>query len=315
MRVLQILQRDSDEHHIISVDEICESLKEYDIEADKRSVAADIRILSEADYGITFVNKPKKGYYFVHPDEFKPHYLGYVAVRNSEYLTDEDCKSTFRTARLQVSAPSARIMFDTETTMDISFGLKRPNFVVVNTLKYIIDINRAATVTLRRRPNSTYTDDFETVDLLIYPRKIVTCRKQQYLLFSLAQDDSEKLYFISLWRVAVPEVADGSRIFSGEPDPNTAVDYFSGAHLEPMNETTRLTFLIKEELIDSAFGFFGNNLSVRKRVDGYCACIDTLVDYSCIGWLLQNAESIKILEPKALVSTLLKHADALSEKN
>ena len=71
--LVEILTMYSDEHNILSADEICEKLKEYGYEVSKRNVLSDIKAINTTPIKIISVNQPKKGYYLA-----KEFYLAYL---------------------------------------------------------------------------------------------------------------------------------------------------------------------------------------------------------------------------------------------
>jgi len=61
--LMEIFERKTDDDHILSAGALCESLREYDIDAERKSIYADIESLR--DFGMNIINtrSPRRGYF------------------------------------------------------------------------------------------------------------------------------------------------------------------------------------------------------------------------------------------------------------
>lgn len=306
--VFDILMQNSDEYHILSIDEIIVLLEGYGIKADKRAVTSDIEIINRFNNRIVSVKKPKKGYYFAFTDEFISDYSLFVALSLSDYADEENLHDFVEKIRRGGSQHRKRILFDTEELIDLPSAPK-PNLQALVLIKFAIDRNFAVRLTLKERPLSRYSDEFSKVVIDVFPRKIISYRKRQHLLFSVKDKDSS-LYFIPVSRIEDAEEIDAVRVFP-EPDPAQAKGYFSGDLLFFNTCSTLLSFTLPESLIDQACFVFGSSLSVRKYETEYRASIDIQLDYSHIGWLVCHGREITIVSPDDLKEKICKAAENL----
>ncbi len=86
LRILQILQRETDETHPLTQEQIGEILRaKYGIVLERKAIADNLRLLEEAGYGV--VSERRRGSYFEH--EFDDTELRVLidAVMNSRYIT------------------------------------------------------------------------------------------------------------------------------------------------------------------------------------------------------------------------------------
>lgn len=306
--VFDVLMQNSDEYHILSIDEIMVLLEGYGIKADKRAIVSDIEIINRFNNRIVSVKKPKKGYYFAFTDEFISDYSLFVALSLSDYADEENLNDFIEKIRRGGSEHRKRILFDTEKLIDLNSAPK-PNLQALVLIKFAIDSNFAVRLTLKERPLSRYSDEFSNVEIDVFPRMIISYRKRQHLLFSVKDEDSY-LYFIPVSRIEDAIELDAVRVFP-EPNPLEAKGYFSGDRLFFDTCNTLLSFTLPETLIDQACFVFGNSLSVRKYENEYRASIDIQLDYSHIGWLVCHSREIKIVSPDDLKEKICKAAENL----
>lgn len=88
LKILEILQKDSDEEHPLSTYDICDKLEEMQIECDRKVLAKDIQILIDNGYDI--VQNKQKGLtptYFIGEREYRKNGERYTVNPITTVLT------------------------------------------------------------------------------------------------------------------------------------------------------------------------------------------------------------------------------------
>ena len=90
--ILEIMKK-TDEHHPINTTQIAEKLASYGIQAERKSIARDIRCLEDAGFSIAKCVNHNDGWYMF-DQEFEDHELKMLvdAVASAKFLTMEDSR-------------------------------------------------------------------------------------------------------------------------------------------------------------------------------------------------------------------------------
>lgn len=86
--IIKILEEESDEEHLISMNELIERLAEFDITAERKSIYDDLEQLNRFGYDIVFVKAKRSGYYMAGRRFELPELKLLVdAVQSSRFIT------------------------------------------------------------------------------------------------------------------------------------------------------------------------------------------------------------------------------------
>lgn len=291
--VLEILRTESDEQHILSLDDICNRLLTYDIAADKRAVSSDIRVANSFAECIIPVYRPQKGFYYKQSDEFRPVYMSYLAAANSPYYDGDELSRYMKEVRKLASIPTYNTLFGTGTNLDYPVGRLYPDWFILNQVKSNI-VNRClCAVTLRDKPNDRSLLKFSTTRLIVRPVGTVLCSGSGAFVFAL--ENSDTLYKVNFWRIAECETLEQTYPpFAVQPDVAAAVDYFSAKPFTPYGSVT-VKFRFPPELYADVISFWGMRTQIEKCENGFTAQAAVRLGYDIIGWLNVNRDRITML--------------------
>ena len=109
LMILDILNKESDEENILTINDIIEKLKESGIDVERKSVIRDIKYLSEMGYDISLYNENRKGY-FMRSRDFDINELRLIvdAILSAKFITQKKTKELVKKVECLTSKYQAK---------------------------------------------------------------------------------------------------------------------------------------------------------------------------------------------------------------
>ena len=148
--LVEILTMYSDEHNILSADEICEKLKEYGYEVSKRNVLSDIKAINTTPIKIISVNQPKKGYYLA--KSYSPSASQFVleAVFSSDMLSADDIEYLKTYLRRNICVPSLELVLNTTRNFNVHTSKRDISIDALHDLRLAIQKKKKVILSVSR---------------------------------------------------------------------------------------------------------------------------------------------------------------------
>ena len=315
-RLAQIMLEKTDEEHYITMSEIMESLAEYDITADRKSIYADLRDLSVL--GIEVEGEPVGNRYHYHVVnrmfELPELKLLVDAIQSSKFITEKKTNALIKKLEKMVSEYDAQKL---QRQVYVSGRIKTMNesiYYTVDTIHNAISENKKIEFQyyqwnvkkeMELRHNGAWYHispwgllwDDENYYLVGYDseaEKIKHYRVDKMLHIRLSSENREgKEFFNKL------DMADYAKKSFG---------MFGGKE-----QTVKL--LVKNNLAGVIIDCFGKNLILFPADDDHFTVnVDVHVSRQFLGWAFSLGDGIKIVGPDDVVEQMHTEIERLTEQ-
>ena len=289
-RLAQIMLEKTDEEHYITMPEIMESLAEYDITADRKSIYADLRDLSVL--GIEVEGEPVGNRYHYHVVnrmfELPELKLLVDAIQSSKFITEKKTNALIKKLEKMVSEYDAQKL---QRQVYVSGRIKTMN----ESIYYIVDtIHNAIWYHISPWGLSWDDENYYLVGYDSEAEKIKHYRVDKMLHIRLSSENREgKEFFNKL------DMADYAKKSFG---------MFGGKE-----QTVKL--LVKNNLAGVIIDRFGKNLILFPADDDHFTVnVDVHVSRQFLGWAFSLGDGIKIVGPDDVVEQMHTEIERLTEQ-
>lgn len=315
-RLAQIMQEKTDDEHYITMPEIMESLAEYDVTADRKSIYADLRDLSVL--GLEVEGEPIGNRYHYHvvnrPFELPELKLLVDAIQSSKFITEKKTNTLIKKLEKLVSKYDAQKL---QRQVYVSGRIKTMNesiYYTVDAIHNAISENKKIKfqyyqwnvkkeMELRHggawyhiSPWGLSWDDenYYLVGYDSHAGKIKHYRVDKMLQIKLSDESREgKEFFKKL------DMADYAKKSFG---------MFGGRE-----QTVKL--LVKNSLAGVIIDRFGKNVMlIPEDEDHFTVNVDVHVSRQFLGWVFSLGEDIKIAGPDDVVEQMKVEAKRLMKQ-
>lgn len=311
LRLMQILLRYSDEDHPMNSKILCEKLKEYGINADKKSVYRDINILIE--FGLDIIRE--KGY-FIASREFETSEIELLiaAVMSAECISRSKSEKLCKKLKELISVSQAESINLTYTAKgksdneELYYNIDRISNAVREKKKIVFELSTSViegkTLKKSKEKNikvSPYTTSWENG---IY---YLICADKDGVFQHVRIDSMHKVKVIS-------EKIDEICAFSDDGYFD-ADEYVSKLFRMGTGEYATVLLRCKNFLIDDIFMKFGKDITLIPggensfiiKVSGFIGC-------GFFSWVLSYGDAIEILGPQNIRANMQNIVRTLNDK-
>lgn len=301
MVVQQILYDRTDENHFLTAGEIIDIMQnEYDVNATRQTLYADIDRLIEFGCDIECVRCRQNKYHVVSRD-FDLAELRIIidVIESSKSLPPSRSQNLVRKIA-DLAGPFASE--DLMKTVNIAARTKSDN----NQVYYIIDvINQAITkkkqivfryyahIMDKKKVSGNNEEDYR-----VSPYRTVWSGEFYYLIgFS---EKHKKIVSFRVDRISgVPDIVDMEAI--PMPEDFSVSDYLSDAFSLRGGEKACVDLIFRAEVLDALIDRFGNEMSVVTQQGGYCTCsVDVTVNNVFFAWVFGFEGKVRIAAPQSV---------------
>lgn len=300
--LLKIFKEESDEDHKLSMKDIIEKLKKYDIKAERKSISRDIKLLQDLDYDIVSYENNREGY-FMDSREFEVSELRLLidAVLSAKFISLKQSKTLVDKLKALTSKGLVKKL---ENQLYIDERIKTNNDHVCEVVDKINDaISQNKKISFKYH---SYTLD----------KKYVAKREGKPYIrspYSLAWND-DKYYLIcgddkyddlSHFRVdhmsQVIKLEEPRRNFSEVSEYKNSfdtADYLNGVFNMFTGEKEFILIKLHKDLINLAIERFGEEVSLRNlKGDFFEIGVQVRVSDGFIAWIMQLGTKAEIVHP------------------
>lgn len=300
----------SDEQNILSIDEICDWLRDYGYEVTKRNVLSDIKAVNTTPIKIISVSKPKKGYYIAKSFSQEAISLILESVFTSDLLTDNDVEYIKNYLRRCACVPTLDLVFNTTVNLNLLPSSRKKLSEPLNNLRHAIKEKKQVILSVSRAtPGDSFSDSRYIENITVNPIVLAVANGTVTLVFTQT-DSPKKAEYIHISRIEKADIID-SEATEFTDDLTSTVNYF-GCKTEKMNlaEKSWIFLRFRTEDIDIIENRFNFPVQFRKDdEEGYCiAKVFVTVDYSLVGWLFSLSDKIEIISPSGLKKLFVEKA-------
>ena len=311
LRLYEILLRQSDEEHPLSISHLIEELARWDISAERKSIYADLEALESMGVDIQS-RKGRNAGWFIGQREFELAELKLLvdAVQSSRFITRRKSDALIRKLEKLTSTHQARQL---QRQVYVDRQVKSMNesiYYIVDTLHSAIAQNRA--ITFRYFDYNTAKQRVFRHDGALYdvsPFGLIWNSENYYLVAYSAKDQQLRHYRVD--KMSDIDITDRSR--EGNPERFDVADYakkhfgmFSG---DEMTMTLRLHSSLTGVVLDR----FG--LDVMLIPDGqehFTLTAPLVMSPQFFGWLFGLGSAVELVSPQAAVDAYKQQLSAVT---
>lgn len=302
-----ILLRESDEQHPLSVKDIINKLAERDIAAERKSIYSDLEALELYGMDINRSGDSSATKYYCGSGNFELPELQLLAdaVACSKFITEKKSRQLIKKIELLTSVYQARALDRT--------------VIVANRVKTINEKIYYNIQTLHESIQKKVRISFLYFGYDMNKKKVYRSDGERYEMspYSLAWEDEnyycvgwyEKYGGISNFRVDRMEDIRLTDTPSVPPDGSFNIsDYAKRVFGMFSGESIRAELVFDKSLITVVMDKFGNNTRIIKEDDDHFrVSVDINVSPTFYGWLLQFGGKVKIISPEELKVKVKEH--------
>ena len=323
MKLLYIknfLERNSDEDHPVSVDEISDMLENKGITCERKSIYSDVKTLKESGVDIISVRQPKAGYCICTRDFELPELRLLIdAVQAANFITPKKTKELIKKIGTLCSASQA-------TMLERQVYIEKRHKCLNEEIYYNIDIISRAIQSgkrinfvyskrcLDRETNSITTEEKE---FCVSPYAMIWSNDHYYLIGNNQKYDN--LMHTRIDRMKKVEIAqERARKFSEvSPYKNffDSADYSGKIFNMFSGDTQTLEASCDISILEEILDRFGTDTSIRVggSENGFLLTTKCVVSDGLVSWIMQFGDKIEVTEPKSLREQVRKKAEEISK--
>ena len=317
LKILEILQRDSDEEHPLSTYDICDKLEEMQIECDRKVLAKDIQLLIDNGYDI--VQNKQRGFattYFIGDRSFSVPEIRILmdATQAASFITSKKTNELLdKIANLGGSHRAAllkrNVWFNTtkHTNEEILYIINEIDNAITNgkQLSFIYFDYTPEGKREYRKNGERYT---------VNPITTVFNNDAYYLVcYSDKHKDSVAHYRIDRMEKVNTESKNitpsaVAKRFDPAKHYNEVFGMFTG-------ETEQVTFEVDAKLLDAMIDRFGETIEFRTKENGKLVfTVQVQASPQFLGWCCLFGDLLKVIAPNDVVESLRQHISKLSKE-
>ncbi len=308
MLILEILQKNTDASHIMSMTEILAELSSQGVEADRRTVYSVITSLQKYGYKIEYTRKGKQGYYLEPTFSISEVLVMLDAIYNNQSLSAKESEA-FKEKIIHKLCNNVSYLPKSQGMLQE----KTDNDEVLKNIQITLDAIKNA--------NHIY---FYYYDLTIRKRRKYRHKKKKYCVIPYAVVNqngryycigySEEIERFSIYRIdKIDELEKDEEVLRKE---NFDVDHFlqSSFHMYK-GEPQTITCEFAQEMSNAVLDQFGTNYIVKDvGEDTFTISISTAITPTLISWIMQYGNKVKVIGPEELKEKLVETAKGVIEQ-
>lgn len=312
----QIFWYKTDEDHPMNAARLVEELKLYDINAERKSIYADIENLQSYGLDIVYSKSPKNGY-FLASRHFELAEIKMLAdaVTAAHFISEKKSGNLIKKFYTQISEAQAA---ELSSQINIINSLKCKN----EELYYSVDMLNTAIVHgckaeftyTKRVLTGRMTYKAESKVLTVSPYALIWINDRYYLVANNAKYDN--LMHVRLDRISkvklLPEDARPLSEVSEYREAFDAADYTAKVFNMFTGATQKITLRCDNDLLESMLDRFGEDIPLKNDGTAHFQLkTKAAVSDGLVCWLLQFGEKIQVLEPQSLADCVKEKAEKI----
>jgi len=308
LRLVDILQRETDENHMISTREIIKRLNEIGITCDRRSVPRDMALLREEGFDVHTVQVKKEHKYYMTVGNLSVPELKILidAVQAAKFITNEKTEELVEKLTSLCGSQRSEILQCNKLRFRLNNHTNEDIFANINAIENAIFNKKRITFHYFHLNENgqrlyRYNKGLYKADPII-----LKYNEDNYYLIAYSLKDKEIRYYrvdrMCDIKVKDDPISDETLQIEDKvyEDSEQAVKMYGG---EPETVTLKFT----NDVIEAIFDQFGEKTKITRIDESLCSAeIKVQISPTFWGWLTQFAGKISILSPLRIKNQYLK---------
>ncbi len=317
--VKDFLDKQSDEEHPVSVEDINEMLLSKEIECERKSIYSDVKTLKEYGMDILSVRQPKTGYCVCSRDFELPELRLLIdAVQAANFITPKKTKELIKKIGTLCSVSQAKML---EKQVYIEKRHKCSNeeiYYNIDIINRAIQSGKRISFIYQKRQLDTAENKVvtEEKEFSVSPYAMIWSNDHYYLIANNQKynnlmhtriDRMKKVEILEERARKFSEVSPYKSYFDSADYSGKIFNMFSG-------DTQTLEMLCDNSMLEEIVDRFGNNALIRTGDDETRFLVDTkcVVSEGLVSWIMQFGGRIEVLEPASLREQVKTRAEEIA---
>lgn len=311
--LLEALEKETDEEHPLSAQELCAILAEKGIQAERKSLYRDIAALNEIGYEIGSTRQPKSGFFLMKRDFELPEVRLLIdAVQSAPFLTAK--KTAQLTEKLcgLVSRPQS-------VQLEPQLSVERRNKFDNEEIYYTIDALHAAIANQKKISFRYFHKELrncravwnEGREFVVSPYALLWSNDKYYLAANYEKYDTISNYRLDrMKRVCmVDEPARPFQEISEYRESFDAADYLKCSFHMYRGKMEDIRLICDGSLLEDMLDRFDSDeLQLSREGEGFLLRSRAYVSDGLVEWLLQYGGRVQVLDPSSLKDRMQQEA-------
>ena len=314
-----ILEKQTDEEHTFTANELCEKLRNEGIPAERKSIYKDIDVLREFGYDIIKSTEKGNTGYFLGERKFQEAEIRLIsdAVQAANFISPNKTAELVNKFESFLSDNQSKILHSQV------YVEKRPKtaneriYYTISELDKAINKNLKVNILYQKRK---ITDEFKTATEekthKVGPYALIWSNDNYYLICNNEKYDN--LMHVRIDRIKTvtvtneksrhfSEVSNYTNKFDSADYANKSFNMFSG-------EPKPIQLICNNDLLDVMLDRFGKSVKIQKNDENsFILRTNAAVSEGLIAWILQFGARVKVKSPNDLIYEIKKAVDELAE--
>jgi len=312
--VLDILRKYSDEEHPLTATKICEHLATFGIEAERKSIYADIEALCDYGYDILRSFSPKG--FFMASREFEEAeiYLLSDAVRTAKFISPKKTRELVKKLGSMLSAEQQRKREKDVYWSPFQKCTNEEIFYNIDTISRAIGDNKKVSFNYisRELVGREFADVIK--QRIVSPYALTWQDDHYYLICNYEKYDNHM--HLRLDRITKAQITDQKARHFSEVSEYTdffdIADYTSKLFGMFTGEIGEIELCCKREIAKTVADRFSENIFITNVTEKeFCFSYKAVVSEALVTFIMNFGDGIKVLKPKQLQDMITNRASEI----
>ena len=318
--IKEFLEKNSDEDHPVSVDDINAMLLSKDITCERKSIYSDVKTLKEYGMDILSVRQPKAGYSVCSRDFELPELRLLIdAVQAANFITPKKTKELIKKIGTLCSVAQARML---EKQVYIEKRHKCSNeeiYYNIDIINRAIQSGKRISFIYQKRQLDTAENKvvIEEKEFSVSPYAMIWSNDHYYLIANNQKynnlmhtriDRMKKVEILEEKARKFSEVSPYKSYFDSADYSGKIFNMFSG-------DTQALELLCDNSMLEEIIDRFGTTALIRTGDDETRFLLNTkcVVSEGLVSWIMQFGGRIEVIEPASLREQVKSRAKEIAD--
>ena len=313
----EILEKYSDEEHIINAVEITDHLRsDYGMDCERKSIYKDVEVLQSYGVDVLSTRSPKKGF-FVASGKFEPAELRLLsdAVQAANFITPKKSKALLGkiesfSSIYQAETLRRQVYMDSRTKSD-----NEAIYLNISALDEAIKNGKKVRLTYsRRKLDEKFAARKERRIFTLSPYGLIWSNDHYYLVAN--KGNYNNLMNLRVDRISHVEILpDDARPVSEVSDYKNGfdpADYAAKSFNMYSGRAEDIELKCDNAILEEMFDRFGKRAHTRVAEEGsFLLRTEAAVNSGLVGWILQFGNRIEVIKPAKLRYMVAEQAQAV----
>lgn len=303
LKLMELLRQETDEHHPLSTNEICDRLSTMGISCERRTLAKDILLLNEQGFEVMCCRVGKEKGYYIEDHSFSVPEIKILidAVQAANFITEKKSSELID----KISALGGSHQADILKSNLVHFNThKHSNETIYYSVGYLEDaIQQKNKVLFRYFDLNEHGEKVyrrEGHRYVVEPVALVFHEDNYYIIVYSAKHDSTANYRID--RMDSVEIIDEPVSQKALTLRNEVAGYTERVFKMYGGQSVDLVIEFDDKLIGAVYDKFGEHTKmIRTHEHGCVATVKVQISPTFWGWLFQFGKQMRILSPANLI--------------